>query len=106
MVFLTSLDDPVLAEQFIHYTDVISKSHLVIVNMLRPPATRPIFHDPSVESAEDLYRRLGGHIIWSKLRETGKLLESRGIGFTLLNHERMSLQLVTQYIDIKKKQIL
>lgn len=106
LVFLTSLDDPVLAEQFIRYTDLISKSHLVIVNMLRPPATRPIFHDPSVESAEDLYRRLGGHIIWRKLRETGKLLESRGIGFTLLNHERMSLQLVTQYIDIKKKQIL
>ena len=37
LVFLTALDDPVLAESFVRNMDLIRRQHLVLVNMLQPP---------------------------------------------------------------------
>ena len=43
LIFLTNLDDPVLAESFVKNIDLISRRHLVLVSMLKPAGARPLF---------------------------------------------------------------
>jgi uncharacterized protein (DUF58 family) len=106
LVFLTSLDDPVLAESFARNVDLICRQHLMLVNLLQPPGVRPVFSDPDVASLDDLYRELGGHVRWHSLRELGRTLQQRGVRFALLEDERLSAGLVTQYLEVKRRQIL
>jgi uncharacterized protein (DUF58 family) len=106
IVFLTSLDDPLIAESFLKNIDIIARQHLVVVNMLAPPLARPLFSDADVSTLGDVYQNLGGHIVWHNLRELEKSLKHRGVRFYLLNNERMSAQLVSNYLNIKQRQLL
>ena len=106
LVFLTALDDPVAAESFVRNLELIRRQHLVLVNMLPPPGVSPVFSDPDVASVDDLYRRLGGHLLWQDLRQLEKVLQRRGVRFCLLKNERLSAQLVSQYLNVKRRQAL
>ncbi|HSH94831.1 MAG TPA: DUF58 domain-containing protein [Roseimicrobium sp.] len=107
LVFLTALDDPVVAEGFIRGIEVLSRQHLVMVNMIPPTSIRPLFSEEGgVRSVDDVYRELGGHLQWQKLRELQKVLQRRGVRLSLLDQERLSAQLVTQYLEVKQRQIL
>jgi len=106
LVFLTNLDDPVLAESFTSNIDIISRKHLVLVNMLKPCGAEPLFSNPAVDSIDDIYQKLGGHLLWCHLRETEKFLHRLGIGFHLLQNENMCSDLISQYLTIKRRQIL
>ena len=137
LFFLTNLDDPVLAEQFTKNVALISRQHLVMVNMIHPGGAKPLFdeEDPAsppeigFEFAKDkgmegengprrlrragpapgtidLYERLGGHLFWHRLKELERVLKSRGTTLSLLKNENFSAQMVTQYINLKQRQIL
>ena len=106
LLFLTELDDPVLAESFVRNMDLLCRQHLLVVNMMKPPGTEPLFSRPDVDSMDDLYERLGGHERWQKLRALEKVLKRRGIRFSLLENEKMSAQLVSQYLEVKRRQAL
>ncbi|HAV65046.1 MAG TPA: DUF58 domain-containing protein [Verrucomicrobiales bacterium] len=106
LVFLTSLDDPVLAESFVKSMDLLCRQHLILVNMLPPPGVEPLFTSPDVRSINDVYDRLGAHHRWHQLRELEKVLRRRGVQFALLDNERMSPQLVSQYLGVKQRQLL
>ena len=106
LVFLTALDDPALAESFVRNVDLIRRQHLVLVNMLQMPGVQPLFTDPNVAGTDDLYGRLGGHLQWQKLRELQKVMQRRGVQFSLLNNERLSAELVSQYLNVKQRQLL
>ena len=106
LIILTNLDDPVLAESFTANVDLISRRHLVLVNMLKPAGVAPIFSDPMVNTLDDIYTKLGGHLLWRRLREIEKILQRRGIGFYLLENENLCSDLVTKYLAIKRRQIL
>ena len=106
VVFLTSLDDPLLAESFARNMDLICRQHLILVNMVQPPGVRPVFSDPNVASLDEVYQHLGGHVLWHKLRELEKILQRRGVHFSLLDNEKLSAQLVTQYINVKQRQLI
>jgi uncharacterized protein (DUF58 family) len=106
IVFLTSLDDPVLAESFVRSVDLIRRQHLVMVNMIRQTGCTPLFAEPNVATVDDLYRQLGGHLRWEKLRQLEKTLQRRGIRFSLVENERLSTELVSQYLSIKQRQLI
>ena len=106
LFFLTSLDDPVLAESFVRNMDLIRRQHLVLVNMIQPPGVEPIFANPNVATVDQLYRHLGGHLQWTKLRELETVLKRRGVQFSLLGNERLSAELVSQYLNVKRRQLL
>ncbi len=105
VIFLTSLDDPALSENFSRAADLLRKRHLLLANMIQPHGVEPVFSTPAV-SVDDLYQRLGGHLIWSELRELQKSLQHRGIRFSLLRNERLAPELVSQYLGIKQSQAL
>jgi len=106
LIFLTELDDPVLAESFIRNVKLISRQHLVLVNMLRPQGAAPLFHEADVREVDDVYRRLAGHLLWHKLRETEKVLSHAGVRFSLLDPARLSAELIASYQTIKARQLI
>jgi uncharacterized protein (DUF58 family) len=106
LIILTSLDDPVLAESFTANIDVISRRHLVLVNMLKPAGAQPLFSDPSANTVDDIYRKLGNHLLWRQLRETEKYLRRRGVGFYLLENENLCTDIVSQYLTVKRRQLI
>ena len=106
LVFLTALDDPALAESFVRNVELIRRQHIVLVNMVQPPGVKPLFTSPEVAEVDDLYRQLGGHLQWQKLRELQKVLQRRAVRFSLLDNERLSADLVAQYMDVKRRQLL
>ena len=106
LVFLTALDDPVLAESFVRNMDLICRQHLILVNMMQPPGACPLFGREQAGSLDDIYRQLGGHVLWHNLRELEKVLQRRGVCFSLLDNERLSAQLVTQYLSVKRRQLI
>ncbi len=106
IILLTSLDDPVVAESFVRTMDLMGRHHLVMVNMLRPAGARPVFSNPKIASPEEIYNELSGHILWHHLREIEKTLSRRGIHFALLDHERLCVDLVSQYMNVKQRQLL
>ena len=107
LIFLTALDDPMLAESFAKATDLISRQHLLLVNMLQPAGSAPLFSaEAGVEDVDDIYRRLGGHLRWRDLRELGKVLQRRGVRFAQLDPARLAAQLVAQHADVKARQLL
>lgn len=105
VIFLTALDDPVLAESFVRNVELVARQHLVVVGMMKPAGISPMFSDP-VSHADELYDRLGSHLRWHNLEELGKLLQRRGVKFTMFDSERMGLRLVSEYLNVKKRQIL
>jgi len=106
LIVLTALDDPVLAEGFVQNMQLLAGQHLVLVNMLQPTGVRPLFTRPDVETVDDLYRHLGGHFQWHNLRELQVVLQRRGVRFSLLENERLAVDLVSQYIEVKQRQLL
>jgi hypothetical protein len=106
LIFMTSLDDPVLADSFISHIDILAKKHLVLVTMLNPGGARPLFSSSDVHSTEGIYENIGRHIVWEHLHDVEKRLKRLGIGFLLLNNEKMHSQLTAQYLSVKQKQAL
>ena len=38
-------------------------------NMIQPPGVAPLFSSPDATTPDDLFRHLGGHLLWQKLRD-------------------------------------
>ncbi|MGD9226780.1 MAG: DUF58 domain-containing protein [Desulfobacterales bacterium] len=106
LVFLTHLDDPVLADSFAQHIDLISRNHVILVNMLKPMVAKPLFSSERVLSVNDVYSELGGHLLWRRLQETQKVLQRRGVGMGMLDNENLCTELVSQYLTLKKRQVL
>ena len=106
LIFLTSLDDPVAAESFVRNMDLLCRQHLVLVNLLQPPGVRPLFSNEAVGSAQELYGELAGHLRWHGLRELEKVLQRRGVRLSMLHSERLAVDLVSQYVNVKQRQVL
>jgi hypothetical protein len=74
--------------------------------MIRPPGAQPLFSDPAVDSPAGIRQALAGHQTWQHLRETQRRLQRRGVRLTLMETGRLSLQVISQYLQIKQRQVL
>jgi uncharacterized protein (DUF58 family) len=106
LLFLTSLDDPVLAENFARATRLLSKRHLVLAGMIRPEAANRLFEDDAVASAEDVYRDLAGHIAWKRLKELETSLARQGVRLSVIDPHGFSAALIGIYDSVKQRQLL
>jgi uncharacterized protein (DUF58 family) len=106
LIFLTSLDDPVLAENFAQHIDLICRRHLVMVGMLKPLMAAPLFYAPTVASVDDIYRNLGGHMLWASLQEIKKVLQRKNVSLALLENENLCTGLIARYLSVKRRQVL
>ncbi|MFH1091178.1 MAG: DUF58 domain-containing protein, partial [Pseudomonadota bacterium] len=106
LVFLTNMDDPVLAQSFAGNVHLLSRHHLVFCHMINPPGVRPLFSAGEAKSLDDLYLALGGHFQWAGLGEIQKILRQKNVVFSVLESEAMCVALVSQYLSVKQRQAL
>lgn len=106
LVFLTSLDDPVLADSFMHAMKAATRQHILMVNMFRPPGAHPLFSSPDIKKVDGIYQHLVGHMHWASINETHRRLKQHGAALHLLDEHQLCSQLVNQYMDVKQRQII
>jgi len=105
LVFFTSLDDALLAETFAHEVPMLARRHLVLVNVTQSPGVKPLFEETPPD-LDALYAGLAGQILWNRLRKLKIELQNRGIKLTVVDPARMKMQVASQYLDVKRRQIL
>jgi uncharacterized protein (DUF58 family) len=105
LIFLTDVSDPVLAQSLERNLQLVTGHHLVMVHMLQPAGVQPLFAE-TAQGLDDVYRHLGGHLLWHDLREFGQRLQQKGIGFSLLPEDRYALEVISQYLNAKRRQLL
>jgi uncharacterized protein (DUF58 family) len=105
LLFLTSLDDPVLAENFARATKVLARRHLVLAGMVRPESARRLF-EGDVESVEDVYRELAGHLSWKRLKELEGVLARQGVRLSVIEPGHFSSSVIGIYDSVKQRQLL
>lgn len=105
ILVLTALDDPLLAESFAKSVELVNRQHLVFVSMIEPGRVEPMFKTP-VNSDAEVYDALAGQMIWHKLREVEKMLAWRGVRFSAIANESVAPRVVSQYLEVKQRQIL
>nr|WP_307726380.1 DUF58 domain-containing protein [Trichlorobacter sp.] len=106
LIFIAPLDEPALAEEFVRAIRILSRRHLICVAMPQPPTAAPLFSSTALGSSDELYRHLAGHLTWHQLRELQQKLRLQGIRLLLVKDERLSADLVSHYLDVKRKQLL
>jgi len=106
LVFLTSLDDPMLSESFIHAMQAACRQHILMVNMFRPPGAYPLFTSSQIRQVQGIHQHLVGHMLWSAINDTRRLLKQHGAALHLLDKEQLCSQLVSQYMEVKQRQLL
>jgi uncharacterized protein (DUF58 family) len=105
-VFLTSLDDPVAAEDFVAAVELLSRQHLIMAVMIAPLALQPLFSQGEIQDPDEIYRKLGGHLSWVKLQNLQRVLARKGVHFHLVPDHQLGLRLVSYYMDLKRRQTL
>jgi uncharacterized protein (DUF58 family) len=103
---LTDLSDPVLAEDFARHLPLLARQHLVHVNQLCPPEVAPLFTGADVQSTEEVYHRLAGHLRWTEATHLATRLKPEGVTVRLLRDEVFAAELLTQYLRVKQRQAL
>lgn len=106
IVFLTALDDPATSDAFLEVIGLISGQHLVQVTMIEPDGAGPLFKGPPVENTEAIYDHLAGHLRWHKLRDTARALQRRGVRFSMAPPGQLALTLTTEYLQVKRRQLI
>ncbi len=74
--------------------------------MLAPAEAKPLFSGPEPTSVDDIYERLGGHLIWHGLRELEGALGREGVRLSLLDPANLTTQLTSLYLNVKQRQLL
>jgi uncharacterized protein (DUF58 family) len=105
-VFLTSLDDPVAAEDFVRAAELLSRQHLILALMIAPIGVHPLFSEGPVQDPDEIYRQLGGHLSWEKLQNLQRVLARKGVNFFVVPDQQLGLRLVSHYMDLKRRQTL
>jgi len=106
LVFFTSLDDALLAETFEREVGILARRHLVLVNVVHPPGLKPLFTGEPPAGLDSLYAGLAGQMLSNRMRELKIALEDRGVRMSVVDPERIKTQVTSQYLDIKRRQIL
>jgi len=106
LVFLTDLDDPLLAESFARNIHLIARQHLVVVNMLKPDGVAQVFSNENVGEIDDIYARLSGHLRWQDLQELDRVLGRGGARLSLVENEKLAASLISQYMAVKARQLI
>ncbi len=106
IVFLTSLDDPVVAEDFVLTAGLLSRQHVILAVMIAPHAVQSLFSEGTVQDPDEIYAKLGGHLTWVKLQNLRRTLVLKGVQFHVVANHHLGLKLVSSYMDLKRRQIL
>jgi uncharacterized protein (DUF58 family) len=107
VIVLTDLGEPWLSESFAESVRHAARRHVVLVHVLGSKEFMPLFnkHD-AIGHADQLYSRLAGHLMWSDLQATMRGLKQSGVHLTSSLQESLIADVVSEYLNVKKRQLL
>ena len=107
LIVLTDLGEPWLSESFVESVRQATRRHVVLVHVMGSREFQPLFsrHD-DVRDADELYSRLAGHLMWSDLQEISRELRQCGVHLTSSLQESLVADVVSEYLNVKKRQLL
>lgn len=105
ILFLCNLDDVAEAEVFVDNIGLLSKKHLVLVQMMQTAEILRIFSNP-VSSLCDIQTALSKHSRWAEIMEIQKDLKVKGVSFELVEESLFSLQAIKSYVMNKQRQAI
>ncbi|MEM9445035.1 MAG: DUF58 domain-containing protein [Verrucomicrobiota bacterium] len=106
LVFITSLDDVGVMDQLLAGVQILRSKHLVLICYLQPKKIEPIFAGHAVSSGSEVYERLAGHMAWKQMHEVENKLLSQGVLSVGVEFQSMASEIVSQYLNVKRRQIL
>jgi uncharacterized protein (DUF58 family) len=106
LVFFTSLDDALLAETFEREIGMLARRHLVLVNAMHPPGWKPLFTGEPPADLDSLYAGLAGQLVSNRMRELAIALHNHGVRMSIVDPAHIKAQVTSQYLDVKRRQIL
>jgi len=106
IVFLTCLDDALLAETFERDVAIMSRRHLLLVHLMRSSDSRPMFAGGPPENLDDAYSALASQLQWNRIRRLQLSLGNRGVRLSFLDPGRAKQQVAAAYLDVKRRQLL
>lgn len=106
LLILTDLQDPMVQREFQRGLGTLVPHHLVDVVMPRPPGAARLFEGGDVDSVEDVYDRLGGHLIARKLEELRRDLGHRNTFLSLVDDDALGGEVLARYGRLKQRQAL
>jgi len=106
LVFLTDFDDPVTTESFVRNMELVARRHLVLVNTLKDHAVARIFSLQTVDSPDAVHTALAGHLEWQRMSELQRTLRRMGVQMELHPPEWLGGRLISQYLNVKQRQLL
>jgi len=106
LVFLTDFDDPVTTEGFVRNMELVARRHLVLVNALKDRGVARIFSQQAPDSPDGVYAALAGHLEWQRVGELQRTLSRMGVQMELHQPEWLGGRLISQYLNVKQRQLL
>ena len=106
IVIMTSLDDPVIADDFVAAVGALSRQHLVLAIMIAHEGVQPLFTGDPVNNVDQIYWKLGGHLQWARLQNLQRILARKAVQFDILPNHGAAVKLVSHYMDVKRRQAL
>lgn len=106
VIFMTDLSDAAAADEFKRHIGVLASQHYVLVNSIRREGVHPMYEAPEGIEASSLSDQISGHLRWDGLRQLQVELRAAGVEFSVLDDEKLSLELVNQYLAVKQRQVL
>ncbi len=105
IIFLTHLDEPVLAEEYFHSISLISRKHLVLAGVLLEQDNRPLFSE-KIQSPDQVYDHLENHMVWHNLYQLERKLKAHNVRMLRFHPAGICKQLVAAYVGIKQRQLI
>jgi uncharacterized protein (DUF58 family) len=106
LVFFTSLDDALLAETFEREAPIVARRHVMVVNITQTAAMKPLFIGQPPASLDALYDNLTGQMIWNRMRTLQLALQNRGIRLHMVEPGRIKSEVTSEYLEVKRRQLL
>jgi uncharacterized protein (DUF58 family) len=106
LVFFTYLDDALLAETFEREVPLLARRHLVLVNSGRTANLKPLFTGEPAADLGAVYQGLAGQMLWNRMRELKLALHNHGVRLNLVDPARIKTQVTSEYLEVKRRQVL
>ncbi len=106
LVFLTALDDPLVAEEFERGVRLLARQHLVLVHQVATPGLEPLLHGGIAADLPTIARQFARHFQWKTLRSLASRLRRLGATFALVQAGDLASATVSRYVQLKRQQRL
>lgn len=106
LLLFTDLSDPSLGDVFKGDIQIVTRKHLSAAVMFRPSWARPLFSGEPVESVDDIYRNLGGHMGILQIERLRRDLKRAGVDLLVTEPDRLTADAIDRYLRIKERQMI